>query len=294
MAVERSGKQRGRPRKAAAGTAARAQPVATAPVATTRERGGIQSLERASAILDAVARRPDGASLADISAEVGLHTSTAFHLIKTLVALGFLIQVADNKRYHIGSRLFALAASALEENALLSLATPILERLSGETGEAAHLAVRSKQDIVVIARTAASGLLQLASRTGATRPAHATAIGKILLAAMAPEDLDRLLADLPLPSFTENTITSVKALRRELAEVRRQGIAYDNCELDMDVRCLALPVRDFAGRCAGAIGISGPVWRMSDAAMREKSASLRAAAAALSAQLGFAGLVGEE
>src|SRR3546814_11386778 len=85
----------------------------------------------------------------------------------------------------------------------------------------------------------------------------------MLLAAMAPDDLDRLLEGLPLPAYTAKTITSARALRRELAAVRRQGIAYDDCELDDDVRCIALPVRDFAGRCVGAIGISGPVWRMS-------------------------------
>ena len=272
---------------------AKRSPAKTAADDTPRERGGIQSLERAAAILDAVARRPEGIGLAELSAEVGLHTSTAFHLTKTLVNLGFLSQVADSKRYRIGSRLFFLAAGALEENALLSLATPILERLSAETGEAAHLAVRSKQEIVVIARTAASGLLQLSGRTGATRPAHATAIGKMLLAAMAPEDLDRLLTDLPLPALTDKTITDAKALRRELEEVRRQGIAYDDSELDPDVRCVAVPVRDFAGRCVGAIGVSGPVWRMSLQAMQQKSRQLRAAAAELSAQLGFDGFTSD-
>ncbi|HEY9539161.1 MAG TPA: IclR family transcriptional regulator [Kiloniellaceae bacterium] len=270
-------KARGRPR---------AKPAAPA---ETRERGGIQSLERAAALLEAVARRPEGSGLAELSTAVGLHTSTAFHLIRTLVQLGFLTQDAESKRYRIGSRIFTLAAGALEENALLSLATPVLERLSADTGEAAHLAVRSKQEIVVIARTAASGLLQLAGRTGATRPAHATAIGKMLLAAMAPDDLDRLLEGLPLPAYTAKTITSARALRRELAAVRRQGIAYDDCELDDDVRCIALPVRDFAGRCVGAIGISGPVWRMSRQAMAEKSQRLRTAAAELSALLGCAG-----
>ena len=84
----------------------------------------------------------------------------------------------------MGSRIFALAAGALNDNTLLALATPLLERLSAETGDAAHLAVRSRHEIIVIARTAASGLLQLAGHPGATRPAHATAIGKLLLAAM--------------------------------------------------------------------------------------------------------------
>jgi len=218
---------------------------------------------------------------------VGLHTSTAFHLIKTLVGLGFVVQIAGTKRYRIGSRLFTLAAGALDENAMLSLATPILERLSAETGEAAHLAVRSKHEIAVIARTAASGLLQLSGRTGAMRPAHATAIGKMLLSAMPPDDLDRLLETLPLPPLTPHTITDREELRRELDDVRRLGIAYDNCELDVDVRCIAVPVRDFAGRCAAAMGLSGPVWKLTPEAMQEKARQLSAAAAELSAELGY-------
>ena len=248
-------------------------------------RGGIQSLERAAAILDAVARNPRGSSLAALSTEVGLHNSTAFHLTRTLVGLGFISQDPDTRRYRIGSRLFALAAGALEDNTLLAIATPVLERLSAGTGEASHLAVRSGDEIVVIARTAASGLLQLSDR-GATRPAHATAIGKMLLSVMAPEDLDRLLGSVPLRRFTPRTITTRRALRRELDAIRRAGIAHDDRELDEDVRCIAVAVRDFAGRCAGAIGLSGPVWRMDEPALAANTAALRGAAAELSGLLG--------
>lgn len=254
--------------------------------AASGESGKIQSLKRAAAILDAVARQPEGISLAQLSAELDLHSSTAFHLIQTLVGLGFLTQLADNRRYRIGTRLFTLAAGALDETALLSLATPILERLSAETGHAAHLAVRSRHEIIVIARTAATGLLQLAGHPGATRPAHATAIGKMLLAAMPPEDLDRLLQTLALPAFTPNTLTDPASLRREIDTVRCTGIAHDNCELDADVRCIAVPVHDFAGRCAAAMGLSGPAWRLTPHALKEKARQLTAAAAELSAQLG--------
>jgi DNA-binding IclR family transcriptional regulator len=218
--------------------------------AATGESGKIQSLMRAAGILDAVARQPEGISLAQLATAVGLNTSTAFHLVQTLVNLGFLTQLAD-RRYRIGSRLFTLAAGALDENMMLATATPILERLSAETGHAAHLAVRSKHEIVVIARTAATGLLQLAGHPGATRPAHATAIGKMLLSAMPPE-----------------------------------GLAHDRCELDPDVRCIAMPVHDFAGRCVAAMGISGPAWRLTPDALEEKAAQLKAAAKELSARLG--------
>jgi len=251
-----------------------------------RERRGIQSLERAADILEVVARSRDGIGLADLSAETGLHTSTAFHLIRTLVSLGFLDQLAENKRYRIGSRVFGLAAGALDETMLLELATPLLERLSAETGEVAHLAIRSKHDIIVIARTEASGMLQLGGRTGATRPAHATAIGKALLAAMPPDELDRLLADLPLPRFTSRTLTDPEALKSNIDEVRQKGIAYDNCELDEDVRCAAVPVYDFAGRCVAAMGISGPVWRLSPKSMEKETQKLRRAAAELSKSIG--------
>jgi IclR family acetate operon transcriptional repressor len=266
--------------------AAAAEPrAATARRAATGESGKIQSLMRAAAILDAVVRQPEGITLAQLSAAVGLRNSTAFHLIQTLVNLGFLTQLAD-RRYRIGSRLFALAAGALDENTLLSLATPILERLSATTGHASHLAVRCQQEIVVIARMAATGLLQLAGRPGATRPPHATAIGKMLLAAMAPEDFAKLADVLPLPAFTPNTITDRGMLAREIEAVRRAGIAHDRCELDTDVRCIAVPVHDFAGRCVAAMGISGPAWRLSPEAAEEKTGQLRAAAAELSAQLG--------
>jgi IclR family acetate operon transcriptional repressor len=255
---------------------------------TSRERGGIQSLERAAAILDAVAGKPEGIGITDLSARVGLHPSTAFHLAKTLVNLGFLFQIPDNKRYRIGSRLVMLAAGALDETLLLSLATPILERLSAETSYTAHLAVRSNHQIIVVARTAATGLLQLSDRVGAARPAHATAIGKMLLSAVPSDELQRLLDKLPLLRFTDNTITDRQALLREIEKVRRQGVAYDDCELDVDVRCVAVAVRDFAGRCAGAMGLSGPAWRLTSKRMETVLRKLGIAAAELSGQLGYA------
>jgi IclR family acetate operon transcriptional repressor len=103
------------------------------------EHGEIRSLERAAALLDAVAGAgPDGVGLGNLSGAVGLHTSTALHLVKTPESVGFLARQGASKRYRIGSRLFVLAAGALDENALLALGAPVLERLSARTGEAAR------------------------------------------------------------------------------------------------------------------------------------------------------------
>lgn len=257
------------------------------PVEAPKERGGIQSLERAFGILEEIARNREGINLAELSKAVGLHNSTTFHLVKTMVQLGYIAQGRDSKRYRIGARLFTLAAGALDENTFLALATPVLESLTAETGEAAHFAIRSGKDIVVIARTAGSGLLQMADRTGASRPAHATALGKVLISALNDAQIRQVLGKEALRAYTRRTIVERDALLRDIATVRKKGLAYDDGEFDAEVRCVAVPVYDFAGRIAGAMGISGPVWRLSLQSLQDKAEQVREAAKLLSAQLGY-------
>src|SRR5262249_23349652 len=158
-----------------------------------RQRGGVQSLGRAFAILEEVARHRDGIGLAELSKLVGLHNSTAFHLAKTLVRLGYIRQEQESKRYRIGPPLFALAASALDEIEMVNLAKPVLEDLSHETGESSHFSVRMGDAVVVIARTGGPGAFQLADRVGVVRPAHCTALGKIMLASLNEDQLRRFL-----------------------------------------------------------------------------------------------------
>ncbi|WP_430471206.1 IclR family transcriptional regulator [Thalassospira lucentensis] len=251
------------------------------------EKGGIQSLERASMLLDLVASAgPNGIPLTELSERSGLHNSTAFHLIRTLENIGFLTKKDDSKRYLVGSKIFMLAAGAMNENALLLEGTPVLSALSDTTGEATHLAVRSNAEIVLVARMAAKGMLQMSERTGAVRPAHATAIGKLLLSKCDDAELEFLLADMDLRAFTENTITTKAKLRRELTDISKIDVAHDRCELDPDVRCIAVPVYDFAGRCVAAMGVSGPVWRMNDEVVIKRTEELKEAALALSKALG--------
>jgi DNA-binding IclR family transcriptional regulator len=216
-----------------------------------------------------------------------LWSPTAFHLVKTMAQLGYISQVRDTKRYRVGSKLFRLAAGALEDNQLVGLATPVLQTLTGQTGETGHFAVRAGGDVVVLARTAGSGLLQLVDRAGSQRPAHATALGKALISALSEPQIRQLVGGAPLQRFTANTIVDVDALIREIDEVRRKGIAYDDGEFDAEVRCVAAPVHDFAGRIAGAIGVSGPVWRLSLQLLQSMAHPVRDAARRLSIELGF-------
>jgi IclR family transcriptional regulator, KDG regulon repressor len=257
--------------------------------AEDRQRGKVQSIERAFAIMEEVARNRDGIGLAELSKRVGLHNSTAFHLIKTMVSLGYIRQIKDGKRYRIGRPLFALAASALDEIEMISLATPVLEELSRATRESAHFAVRMGDSIVVIARTTGPGAFQLADRVGVVRPAHCTALGKIILAALRPDQLDRFLARTELTAVTPKSITKPEALKRDLEEIRKSGVGFDDGEFNPEVRCIAVPVRDFTRQVIGAIGISGPIWRLSLQALRGSASPVQSAADRLSRAFGYDG-----
>lgn len=248
--------------------------------------GGVQSIGRAFSILEEVARNRDGIGLAELSKRVGLHNSTTFHLVKTMVSLGYIRQLKDSKRYRIGRPLFALAASALDEMEMVSMATPVLEDLSRETGESSHFSTRMSDAVVVMARTPGPGAFQLTDRVGVVRPAYCTALGKIILAALRDDQLERYLERVELKPLTAKTITDPERIRREVAEVRRTGIAFDDGEFNEEVRCAAMPVRDFSGQVIGAIGISGPVWRLSIQALQGKARKLEQAAKRLSEAFG--------
>jgi DNA-binding IclR family transcriptional regulator len=253
-----------------------------------RARGGVQSIGRAFAILEEVARNREGISLAELAKRVGLHNSTTFHLVKTMASLGYVRQIKDTKRYRIGRPLFALAAGALDEIEMVSMATPVLDDLSRETGESSHFATRMSDAVVVMARTPGPGAFQLTERMGVVRPAYCTALGKVILAALRPDQLDRYLDRVELKPLTQNTITERGRLLQEIAEIRSAGIAFDDCEFDSELRCAAMPIFDFSGKVVGAIGISGPVWRLSIQALRSRARSLEAAAKRLSEAFGAA------
>lgn len=254
---------------------------------TGKERSGVQSIERAFAILNHIAQYQEGISLAELSKCVGLHTSTTFHLVRTMVELGVVRQVKATKRYHLGRTIFSLAASSSSEVDLISTATPFLEGLARESGESSHLALRSGNDIVIAARVAGTGAFQLVERSGGLRPAHCTGLGKVLLAAMPEVQFESYLANAQLNAWTPKTITDPNQLRAEIERVRQSGVGFDDAEFNDEVRCVAAPIYDFTGQVVAAVGASGPIWRMNLQRMDLITQCVRETAAELSEELGY-------
>lgn len=255
-------------------------------VGAGRERSGVQSIERAFSILTQIARR-QGISLAELSKAVGLHNSTTFHLVRTMVELGIVRQAKDTKKYHLGRFIFSLAANSSSEVELVSTVTPFLEEVAKTTGETCHFGFRVGAEMMIAAKVAGGGAFQLVERTGGARPMSCTALGKVLLADMSDEELDHFLS-MPLHAATPRSIIDPEVLRQEVMRVREVGLGFDDAEFDSEVRCLAAPVRDVGGRVIGALGLSGPIWRITLPRLHELSDLIRATADELSRELGYA------
>lgn len=247
----------------------------------------VQSIARAFQILETIADRSEGISHADLSKAVGLHASTAFHLIRTMLALGYLRQDPDTKRYHIGRQVFLLAARINDEVNLVNTAFPVMRELAESMGETAHLGVLSKEGVVTIAKSEGASPFRVSDRIGVLRPAHCTAIGKAILASLPKSELDDFLAHLELKEYTPRTIVDPARLRREIERVRETGYAVDDAEFNAELRCAAAIVRDFSGRGVAAIGISGPAWRIKPEDIGRLGKKVAATADRLSADLGY-------
>lgn len=249
--------------------------------------GRIQSLERAFCVLEEVARHRDGVTLSQISRSIGLHTSTLYHLTRTLVALGYLRTGPDDKRFRVGRGIFRLASSCFDEGEICDTVEPFLARLAEATGEATHYAIWERDKALILTRRSGPNALQITERAGTPRPLYCTAIGKALLSGLSPDSFEEHLARMEFESFTPTTLKDAQVLRLQIEAVRRDGIAFDDCEFNPEVRCMAAPVRDFRGRVVGAVGFSGPVWRISFGAMADHIATTRQIAAEISDCFGF-------
>lgn len=249
----------------------------------------IQSLQRGLGILEIIAKKQTGVTTTEVSREIGLHNSTTFHLLRTLTTLGYLAQDQVTKQYHVGSKIFHLAASVSHEVQLLKMANPLLVDMAKQTGETSHLAIFERGEVIVVGKIDGGGPVGVTERVGYPRPAHCTAIGKVLLASLSETELKAFLSTADLRPMTPRTITAQPTLEQELHRVRAQGYAIDDEEFAQGLRCLAAPVRNFTGDVVAAIGISGPVWRVTLDRVAQLTEFVRATSRGLSHELGHVG-----
>jgi len=235
------------------------------------DRYRVQSVERAFLLLEALAGAgPEGMTLSELARTLGVSKSTAYAILQTLLAGGF---VADSgtgmsRRYRLGMALARLGDVVVSQIALRDLAMPVMRELTAATGLTSRVAVLDESYAVVIGRVdGPSSTVRFTANLGKREHLHSSAVGKAMLATMPTETVREILAAAGMPGKTSNTIADESALLAELEAVARRGYAIDDEEDTEGVFCVGSAVFDHSTRCVGAVSITGlkldlPVWRV--------------------------------
>jgi IclR family acetate operon transcriptional repressor len=228
----------------------------------------VQSVARALELLETVEAAGGVMTITELTSETGLPIGTIHRLAQALVTGGYLRQLPD-RRYCLGSRLVALGSTA---NSLIGMrARPQLRELAAELGETANLAVLTASSAQYVAQVSGSHSMRMFTEVGRRVPLHSTGVGKALLSLLPDHEVLRVLDQEGMAQQTENTITDPDAMLHELAIVRERGYSMDEGEMELGVRCVAVP---FRAASLSAVSISGPSVRMTSALVERAVESL--------------------
>lgn len=219
--------------------------------------GGVQSVERAFELLELMADSGGEVALSELAERSGLPLPTIHRIMRTLVGNGYARQ-QPSRRYALGPRLIRLGETA--STALGAWARPYLAELTEATGETSNMAVLDGAQVVYVAQAPSQHSMRMFTEVGRRVDAHATAVGKAVMADLPPDGVNQLLSRNGMRPETERTIRTVEEMQQELTRVREQGYAVDDGEQEVGVRCFAVAVPD--APAGAAISISGPEARM--------------------------------
>jgi DNA-binding IclR family transcriptional regulator len=224
----------------------------------------VNSAGRALDILELLAKFPEGLSLTDIGKHLDIPLSSLHGLIATLINRSYVLRSEPGLQYRIGPRLAQIAISYRSQTDLVLLADPIMTRIRNLTEETTSLTVLQGDTIVFIHKRPAAGRVQVVNPVGTRLPAHATGSGKIMLAYLPPEEVDRLYPQETLPALTPNTITSKKLLKAALREACAKGYAYDHQESERGVWAVASCIHSEDGKPIASISVVAPLFRIQE------------------------------
>ena len=244
----------------------------------------VKSADRTLDVLEALAASVHRPTLGELARSLGIPKSSLHGVLRTLQARGWVRVDETGTRYSLGLRALHVGTAFVETDDAVTLLAPVLDELAARFGETVHLGRLDGADVVYLAKRESVHPLRLFSAIGRRLPAHATALGKALLAQLDEERLATLLPN-PLPRLTPHTLTDPDALRADLAATRAAGYAVDREENSEGIICVAVAVPPHRIGHPGqrealdAISISLPVSRHSEALQEQIAAALLAAVA---------------
>jgi len=248
----------------------------------------IQAVDHALDLLEQFHDEVDELGVTELSKRLKLHKNNVFRLLATLESRGYIEQNRVTENYRLGLKTLELGQTFIKQMGLLRQSRPILEALVRECNETTYVSILKEFHIVYLDVVETDLTVRVVPRVGSRLPAYCTAAGKVQLAYMTEEELDNFLPTKELKRYTPSTIAGRDELKVDLKRVAELGFAIDNEELDIGVRCVAAPIRDYTRRIIGAVSISGPSMRFTEERMEnELIPMVKRAGEDISAKLGY-------
>lgn len=246
-----------------------------------------RSLERGLAVLESVAAAGRLASLAETARRVGLHRSTAHHLMQMLVSAGYLRQEKTTRGYELTEKLYQLTGRTWSAEQLGEIARPFLGELTQATGEGTSVAAWINGRVTIVAKRDADGPVRVVQDIGADRPIYCSAVGKALAAWLPRAEVQAALTRTRVVRHTPKTITTRAAFDAELRRIRAAGYTIDDEEHYEGLRCIAMPVFCYTKQVFASMCVLGPRHRMTHHKLLAVRAPLTALSERLSECLGY-------
>jgi IclR family transcriptional regulator, KDG regulon repressor len=252
----------------------------------SRQPTRLSSVASAVALLKAFSENEVELGISALAKRLGVAKSTAHRLASTLVAEGLLEQDRDTGKYRLGIALFRLGALVRQRMDVSSEAKGFLYDLREATHESVHLAILDGVEIMYVYNLESTQAIRMRSDIGVRKPAYCTAEGQAILAFQPDDVIDTAIAA-GLAPRTPQTITDPGRLREAFAEIRKRGCAIEDEEGEIGMRAIAAPVRDDTGAVVAAVGVAGPVTRLSKRTIASFIPHVIEIAAAISGRLGY-------
>lgn len=235
---------------------------------TERSRDFIQSLERGLAVIDSFSRDRQTQTLSEVAQHAGLTRATARRILLTLSELGYVSQ--NGRGFSLTPKVLDLGYSFLSSFRVVELAQQPMERLVHEVKESSSMSILDDTEIVYVARVPTTRIMTIALALGSRLPAYPTSMGRVMLAGLPDERIDEYLARVDLDRLTPHTITSEAEFRLKLEEIRAQGYALVDQELEEGVRSIAAPITNSRGDVIAAMNISCHAARVTVSRMKSE------------------------
>ncbi|MGE5081483.1 MAG: IclR family transcriptional regulator [Acidobacteriota bacterium] len=246
----------------------------------------ITALQRGLRLLHLFSESPRGLTAKQVAALSRLPVSTVHRFLANLVTAGFLNRDGEGT-HHLGIACFSIGQAAVGQLDIRRLSLPYLRELNQQTRETIHLTVRHGLSAVYVEKLDSPEPVRIHSRIGAAVPLHCTAVGKVMLAYMPPEEQDRIISQIDLKRLTPNSVGNVQELKTELYRVRKNGYACDLEEHELHIRCVAAPIWDHTGSVQSSVSITAPTLRMPVTRLRQLAPLIQAAGLNISTELGY-------